>query len=141
MKLIIALLIIILNFNITLKGQEKYPVNWTYEGLTFNEFVIKIEDRYELKFLYKDEWVIELELGKYDGCTTLTCILDNLFINSPLNYYIDDSENVVITKDLALTGTNEYAYKSSTLGSEIVPGAHSEGRQLSENAFIELGNR
>ena len=99
MKLKIHFLILTLFLTFTLKAQEKYTISWAYKDLSFQEFVTKSESLLPVKFYFKDDWVTDLKLSDYAGCKTLSCILDNLFKGSLLYYYIDDSGNVVITKN------------------------------------------
>lgn len=140
MKLKIPLLIFILTFTCILKGQEKYSISWAYKDLSFMEFVIKVENQYNINFLYKDEWVKDLKLGDYTGCTTLSCVLDNLFRNTTIYYFIDDSENVVITKDFTVIVSDETKEKSKIFTPVIDNKAYEEEHQSAENAFVEIGN-
>ncbi|MCX6320654.1 MAG: TonB-dependent receptor [Bacteroidia bacterium] len=141
MKLKIHLLILILTLTCTLKAQEKYIIPWDYKDLSFKEFVIKAESQFNIKFLYKDEWVKDLKLGDYSGCTSLSCVLDNLFKSTLLYYFIDDSENVVITKDFAVNVSNETIENGNILKPMTDHKVYKEDQQIAENAFVEIGNR
>jgi hypothetical protein len=106
------LLIITLLLTVNLFGQDKYKISFSYKDLSFKEFVIKAESLLPVKFYYKDSWVTDLKMTDYPGCTTLLCILDNLFKEKHLRYFIDDSGNVVVTgnfavKDMNTPGENE----------------------------------
>jgi hypothetical protein len=97
MKKKFYLLIYFLTVYFSLEAQEKYIIPRDYNNLSFKEFVTKAERQFDIKFLYKEEWVKDLKLGDYPGCKTLSCLLENLFKNTLLYFFIDDSENVVIT--------------------------------------------
>jgi hypothetical protein len=84
--------------------------------------------------------VKDLKLGDYPGCTALSCVLDNLFRNSTFYYFIDDSENVVITKDFAVNVSNEAREKSKVFTPVFDYEAYNEEQQSVENAFVEIGN-
>jgi hypothetical protein len=141
MKLKIRFLLFSLTVTSALVAQEKYTIPWVYKDLAFKEFVIKTENQFNLKFLYKDEWVKDLKLGDYKDCRALSCVLDNLFKNTLLYYFIDDSENVVITKDFAVNISNETIEKRSIINTVSDHQVYMENQQISENTFIEIGNR
>jgi hypothetical protein len=140
MKLKIHILVILLFLTFKLGAQEKYKITWDYKGLTFKEFVEKSENLFHVKFFYKNEWVNTLKLYDYDGCESLSCILDNLFRGSSLFYYIDDLGNIVITKN--------YAVKVSTApvekGNNFIPpteyGESGDNKNMTGNIFVEIGN-
>jgi hypothetical protein len=89
-----------------LTGQEKYKISFDYRDLSFKEFVTKTESLLPVKFYYRESWVTDLKLSDYAGCNVLSCVLDNLFKNKQLRYYIDDSGNVVITGNFAVKDIN-----------------------------------
>ena len=126
---------------VILKGQEKYIIRFNPENLSFNEFVTKVEGEYNIKFLYREEWIKDLVLGNYRDCKSLTCILDNLFRNTSLYYLLDDSENVIITKDYSVSVLNEPLTKGSKLN--IIPDqfVKKEGQQTEENVLVDIGKR
>jgi hypothetical protein len=142
MKLKIYLLIFILTFTTFLKGQEKYSIPFVYKDLPFKEFVSKVENQYKIKFLYKDDWVKELKLEDFPGCTSLSCILDNLFRNTRLFYYFDDSENVIITMDFNfnLNLLNETKEKIKYPSIESNTKAYRQEQLAIENLFLEIGD-
>ena len=142
MKVKILLLILILTstFTLTLKAQEKYAISWRYEDLTFKEFALKIERQFNIKFLYKDEWVKDLRIEQYPGCSSLYCIMDNLFKNTHLYYFLDDSVNLVITKDFAVNVSKEPAENGIIPDQPSYPDVVREGQQNIKNSFVEIGN-
>jgi len=111
MKLKIHLLILILSLSLSVGAQEKYPVNSNYKGLSFTEFVSKVESILPVKFFYLDEWVKDLKLADYPDCNSLQCLMDNIFKGTTLYYYIDSFGNVVITSN--------YSVKITTSAGEI----------------------
>jgi len=65
-----------------------------------------------VKFFYRDDWVKDLKLGDYRGCTTLSCVMDSLLKGTSLYYYIDDSGNIVITNNYEVKISNTAVDKS-----------------------------
>ena len=134
----LILILLLLTYN--LKAQDKYKISGTYKGLSFKDFVRSIESSLTVKFFYKDEWVGGLKTGDYSDCSTLTCVLDNLFKGTTLYYIIEESGNIVIT--------NRFAVKVSvsTIGKDnnfLPPSEYAgsrENKQIADNAFVEIGN-
>ena len=140
MRLKIYFLILILLLACNLKAQEKYMISWDYKNLSFKEFVTKTENLLPVKFYFKDDWVTGLKLSDYAGCKTLSCLLDNLFKGTLLYYYIDDSGNVVITKNFTVKIINAPVENENHF---IPPTEYAETgneKQIAENTFMEIGN-
>jgi hypothetical protein len=106
MKQRIFFLLMILFLNITLFGQEKYLINFSTKDLSFKEFVAKAESLLPVKFFYKESWIDELRLSGYSRCKTLPCVLDSLFRNKKIQYFIDGSGYVVITGNYVMKDIN-----------------------------------
>ena len=136
----LILIYIILSVSQNLGAQEKYRISTNYQGVPFNDFVSGVEGTLPVKFFYLDEWVKDLKLGYYPDCTTLTCVLDNLFKGTTLFYYIDKFGNVVIT--------NNYAVKVNSNPSQpdnkyLPPTEYSdsgENQRMEANTTVEIGN-
>jgi hypothetical protein len=86
-------------------AQEGFKVDWDYRGLSFNEFVRKAENQYNIRFFFKDEWVRDLKPGKYPGIKTLTGFLDTLFRDASLFYYIKNGRDIIVTRGYAVKRT------------------------------------
>ena len=138
----IRLLILILLFPMTsvLKAQEDYEVTGNFSGLSFNEMAAKVESQLNVKFFYKEQWVKDLHVSDNSRCTTLRCLLDDLFAGKALYYYIDPSGNIVITANYAVKVS---AVPASTGEKYMAPTEYgsSEGSQVaSGSSYIEVGN-
>jgi len=140
MKLKILFVAFLLNFPVSMMGQDKYAVSWDYKNMPFSDFVAAAESNFKVKFFYKKEWVTNLIMGDYQGVITMEGILDNLFRGKSLYYFIDESGNVVLTKDFAI----KISDKPANAGSSFIPPTEysdeSETLNKSGNVFIELGN-
>ena len=141
MKVRILTFILTLTLTSTfLWAQDKYVILWVYKDLSFKEFAAKAESQFDIRFLYKDEWVKDLKLTDYSGCKSLTCILDNLFRNNDLYYYIDDSHNVVITRDFDVFDSNAPVVIGKVVNSTTYKIGEKNDQKQGENAFVEIGN-
>jgi hypothetical protein len=141
MKFRIFLFLICLTLVSKTGAQEKYDIDWNYGDLTLKEFMTRAGDQFNLKFLYRDEWIDGLELEQYDNCNNLACILDNLFSNKSLYYFIDASHNVIITKGFAInrSDTNEENKRSFLIESDHF--ASGSDSWIEDMPVVEIGNR
>jgi hypothetical protein len=139
-RISVLLLIIFLQFYGGLSGQERYLIDWSYKGLSFSEFVLNSEKLLKVKFYYKDEWTKDLILGEYPGVNTVSGVLDNLFREKSLFYFIDESGNIVITRTYAV----KMAEKPAESKDKFIPPTEyadsGDDQNKSGNTFIEIGN-
>ncbi len=140
-RVLILFLTLTLDSTLLLQAQEKYPIAWNYKGMSFKEFVQKAESQLNINFLYKEEWVKDLKLESYSGCKTLSCLLDNLFTGKSLYYYIDNYNNIVISKDIPVIIPNEVNVKEKTFYTNSYGFGEADATQKADNTFIEIGNR
>jgi len=139
MRSVVIILVLII-FSMRGKSQELYPVSWNYKDLSFKEFAVKAESLLPVRFYFKDEWIDSLRLSDYQGCTGLICILNKLFAETSLYYYIDNSGNIILTKDFAIkksiaeTGNDNFLIPSND-----VPEPR-EKVETDVNSVIEIGN-
>lgn len=140
MKFKILLLLLILLFSSQLNAQNEVKITWDYKDLSFREFVAKAENVSSLRFFFRDEWVNDIRPGDFPGLTSLTELLDNLFRDKSLFYFIDESWNVVITKNFAvrvsetpITGTQNFIAPTEYYDSQ-------DKQKLSGNIFVDIGN-
>jgi hypothetical protein len=135
-----CIVLISLIFSSVVYSQEKYRIDWDYKDLSFKEFVVNAEKQLNVKFFYKDEWTADLRMGNYQGVTTLTGVLDNLFREKSLFYYIDESGNVVVTKNYAVKVSD----KPADAGDKFIPPTEYADPGGSDNkagnTFVEIGN-
>lgn len=128
-------------FPLFTNGQEKdYTVTWSYSGQSFNQFAEAAEKQLGVRFFYREEWVAGLSLTEYPGKNSLKGILDNLFRNRSLYYFIDEAGNIVLTQNYSVKLTDR---NTSEKGEFIPPTEYydeEEGGNQSSGTFIELGN-
>jgi hypothetical protein len=140
MKLKISFLLLTLLLSNLLLAQDEIKITWDYKGLSFREFVAKAENVSNLRFFFRDEWVSDLRPGDFPGLTSLTELLDNLFRDKSLFYFIDESGNVVITKNFAvrISETQGAGEKNFIAPTEYYDSQ--DKQKLSGNIFVDIGN-
>lgn len=140
MKLRLTILIFTLFFQINLDAQQEFKITWDYSSQSFDEFVITAEKSLGIRFYYRDEWIENLKPGNYTGIETLNELLNKLFGESSLYYFIDETGNVVITKYFAVKiPDNTYSPEVSY----IPPNEYYEDKdeaKLSGNLYFDIGN-
>lgn len=140
MRLRLTILVCLLFFQINLDAQQDSKITWDYSKQGFDEFVRSAESRLGLRFYYRDEWVENLKPGNFPGIETLNELLNKMFGESSLYFFIDESGNVVITKYFAVkipenTNSGEVSY--------IPPTEYYQDKdeaKLSGNLYYDIGN-
>jgi len=140
MKLKIPFLVITLFLSYELHAQEELNITWDYKNLSFNEFVVRAESNLNLRFFFKDEWVKDLRPGDYPGIRSLTQFLDLIFRDKTLYYYIDESGDVVITKNFAVKVTQEPKTGDQNFIAPTEFYDSQNKQELSANIFVDVGN-
>jgi hypothetical protein len=121
------------------EAQQDIKIDWDYSGLGFSEFAAKSEINDHMKYFYMDEWVTGLKLMEFRGPVLLSELLDVLFTGKSLYYYIDNANNVIITKNFVI----KIPGKEASPGLNFIPSAtyaEKENQQSSSISIIEIGN-
>ena len=140
MKLNIPFLILIMFPAGILCAQEKYAISEDLKGLTFKEFAAKTEKQFKVKYFYREEWVHDLKIGDYPDCSTLPCILDDLFKGTSLYFLIEESGNIVITERYAVKVSAAPVEKDNKF---LPPGdyqGYGDNKPIEGNSSVEVGN-
>jgi hypothetical protein len=131
---------ILLTFSSAVHSQEGYLIDWDYTGQSFETFAKETESRYPVKFLYNEEWVSEITLGSFGGKRMMNEILDFLFNDKSIYYYVTKSGNIVLTKNYAVKSLKQKTESNLS----FIPGSdYSESNAkgiTSGNLIVDLGN-
>jgi hypothetical protein len=140
MKLKFSIILLILFLSLNIKAQDKYLISKNYKDLSFLDFAAAVEKDLPVKFFFLDEWVKDLRISEYQGCSALPCLLDNVFKGTTLYYYIDDFGNIVVTNNYSVRLTDNSAEKNSKF---LPPSEFSESsgnQKISGNSSVSVGN-
>ncbi len=141
MKSKVLTLLLLLSFlTCQLVAQEKYKMTFNPKDLTFKEFVARIEKLLPVKFFYDEKWVKDIKIGDYPECATLDCVLDNVFKETSIHYIIEESGNIVLTKNYAVRITDTPVSKDSKFLPPTDYSSSSENQRIAGNASVEIGN-
>jgi CarboxypepD_reg-like domain/TonB-dependent Receptor Plug Domain len=136
----IRILILLFFLSGSLYAQEKYVLQEDFKGLTFKEFTSRTEKLLPVKFFYKDEWVRDLKIGDYPNCSSLSCVLDNLLKGTSLFYIIEESGNIVITRNYAIKVSDAPLEKKDKFLQPTDYSSAGESQQTAGNSTVEIGN-
>jgi hypothetical protein len=121
-------------------SQVRYPVTWDYKGLGFSEFVTQCESQYPLRFFYNADWISNTKLGNYNGNLSVTDVLDSLFKGTSIYYILDNSNNIILTKDFAVKISDNKTQENQN----FIPGFDNLGpaqeSTTTGNIVVEFGN-
>jgi len=129
-------------FSGILSAQTDRKITWDYSGQSFNEFVLSAEKELDLKFFFRDEWMEGMRPGLYPGKESLGDLLDNLFRDKSLFWFIDEWGNVIITRNFAVK-LPAVAGTAEAEGNFIAPTEYfdtQDKQKLSGNLFVDIGN-
>lgn len=81
-----------------LNAQQNQQITLTYTNITSKEVLKKIEDKTSYRFYYVDDWLTDNNLvsGNYVN-VALSEILNDLFNNTLINYYIHSDDKVILS--------------------------------------------
>ncbi len=140
MKLKIFPLLFLFCFSTIIKAQEQYVVSWDYRDLSFKDFISKAQPLLNVKFFYKDEWVTDLKMGDYGKDKSLQEILNYLLAGKSLFFYIDETGNVVLTKNYAVKVAGNPMRGDSAFIPPTDYADTPEEQKLRGNIIVEIGN-
>ena len=121
-------------------SQEKYVIDWNFTGQSFEDFVLKAESQYPVKFFYNEEWVKNLTLGSYGDRPMLNEILDTLFKGNSIYYYISKTGNIILTKNFAIKTVEEKSVDNRSYIPGIDYSDDGEVKSAVGNLVVDIGN-
>ena len=121
-------------------AQENLRITWDYNNVSFREFVEQAESHLNVRFFYRDEWIENLKPSAFPGEESIRVLLDKLFENASLYYYIDGRGNIIITRDFAV----KVAGRVETTDARFMPPSDyyvtEDNNSSAEGQIIDIGN-
>lgn len=131
---------ILLTLTSVVNSQGRYLIDWDYAGQSFETFAAETELRYPVKFLYNNEWVKDISLGSFGSKKMLNEVLDTLFKDKSIYYYVTRSGNIVLTKYFAIKPIINQTKNNLS----FIPGADYSSNKAevssSGNMVVDIGN-
>lgn len=122
------------------QAQEEFVIDWDFDGQSFEDFVLKAESRFPVRFFYNDDWVEGLTLGSYGNRPGLKEVLDTLFSGNSIYYYTSKSGNIILTKDFAIKTAEARTSGSSSYIPGIDYSVNGEINNREGNLVADIGN-
>jgi len=123
-----------------LMAQKEITIDWNYEGMSFRDFAARIENQNNIKVFFRNDWVSDITLRQYNGPVRLTELLNSVFQGKSLFYFIDETGNIVITRNFAVRIPGRVEQKENKY---LAPTEYYESagkNQISGNVFHDIGN-
>ncbi len=141
MTRITLILLLCLALHSTSSGQPpELRVTWDYAGSPFREFVAQAESNLQLRFYYKDEWAEGLVVPDLGQAPLLNDLLGRLFAGKAIFFFIDDNQNIILTKDFTVKTFTSEAKPTDNWLSFQDSGDENERKAVSEYLVYDIGN-
>jgi hypothetical protein len=124
----------------SLSAQEKYRMPVNLKNMPFAQFVTETEKLFPVRYFYDEKLISGIVVGDYPDCETLSCILDNVFRETSMHYIIEESGNIVITRDYAIRISGEQTKDNSKFLPPSDYATSSDYQKIAGNAPVEIGN-
>lgn len=115
-------------------------ISGRFSEIPFNSFVTQIESSYPVRFFYKKEWMDSLRLVDFDKKISLSEVLDSIFKRSQFHYFIEETGNILITKDHTLKLLTDKPEESEIPIPLPATGRQDDNIPLADNKIEEIGN-
>ena len=83
-------------------GQETAKYSFSFQGKTLEQSLIEIENTTEYKFYFIKNWLPEELINKTYSNATIDAILSDLLKETVLNYFIYDSNQIILSQNNAI---------------------------------------
>ena len=120
-------------------AQQDINITWSYDSLTFKQFIAAAEEKTGIRFFFRDDWVQDLKPGNYPGITSISDLLVKMLKGRSLYLYIDNNGDFIITKNLEIG----QVYNKAIIQNAFDRGEYSyeqEEQKTTDSIHLEIGN-
>jgi hypothetical protein len=121
-------------------AQDNLMMKWDFPEMSFKEFVQKAELQLSVRFLYRDEWIDDINVNIPAGTYRLTSLLDMVLKGKSLHYFIDENNNVILTLNFGIKGISQTNEETTAY---VPPSQYSDEKDSensSGNLYFDVGN-
>jgi len=140
LKTRLLILIALLSVSLLSAAQDKTWKPSAFEGMKFEEFVSSVEQALGVTFYYNEDWTKELVLGKYPDNYTLSNILDVLFRNRSVYYFIDRFGDVILSRSYRIKTPGKPASGESEFLPPTGYAPKDDNQKISGSSITEVGS-
>ncbi len=80
-------------------AQETLTYTFQFENTPLKDAIRTFEDKTNYRFFYLDEWFVDTKVDGEFNDQTVSVVLESIFKNTLLNFYITDDDKVIITQN------------------------------------------
>ncbi len=142
-------LLLILQISAGFSQDIDIHIDKNFHGHSFSDLVTYIEENYNYKFFFKNEWTDTLKINHPAGKNRLSDILNGTFYNTGISYFIINN-NIILTRDYVIKTSINEVYDTASLSAMFedrsveykIPVSERPG-SVSSNAtqdIIKIGN-
>lgn len=95
----ILLLFVLIQVNFCFAQQKAISISIDFQDNSFEEVLTKLESKTDFEFYYAKNWLPDSKFTKTYENATLTDILQDLFSNTDINFFIGSDYRVILTKN------------------------------------------
>ncbi len=132
-----GLLILMMLLSLTLAANDgDIHFSGNYKDVSFEDFVRDLEQKTDVKFRYRPEWVEGITISASGTNLSLSEILEKTFSGTKTFFYIDEDHNVFITRGVRLI-TELPEYNDETARIKSVTGEEKSELTSAEQSYKE----
>lgn len=99
MRITKIVLVLIFSFQSVFSQEKLVNVTLSFEEAKIEEVIQNLESITDYKFFYITDWLRDnIVSGDYVN-VSINKVLNDIFKNTPINYYIDDNSNIILTRN------------------------------------------
>lgn len=124
-------------YSIMAQSENRELISGLFLGISFERFVAQVESNTSYRFYYKSQDILELRVNMSAENNSLSDILSTLFSNTELKFFIDDNQNVYITKGVLVNNTVHQGFKIPSENQNIPLEGQAEIAQQTESTTLD----
>lgn len=90
---------VFLLISMVISAQEETTISASFQELTLQEALIEIESKTSVQFFFVEDWLSDKTTSGNYSNASLEDVLNDLFKETTINYYIMDSNKVILTQN------------------------------------------
>ena len=99
MRITKIVLVLIFSFQSVFSQEKLVNVTLSFEDAKIENVIQHIESITDYKFFYISNWLGDNTIsGDYKN-VSINIVLNDIFRNTPINFYIDESSNIILTRN------------------------------------------
>lgn len=120
-RYVIILLLIFFSFCGKISGSGNDIVfSGNYQNVSFEEFIGDLENKNNIRFFYKKEWISEIKITAKGDSLSLSRVLEENLKNTDVSFYINENRNVFVTQENLITVLPRDAIRNPLINNNLL---------------------